>query len=53
MNVCVRNALALPLVVSPEPVEGSNHEQNGSSFDRLRTSVCAKRLTHFMRQQQP
>jgi hypothetical protein len=33
----MRNPLRLPLVVS-----SSNHEQNRSSFDRLRTSVCAK-----------
>src|SRR5713101_5298199 len=37
------------LVVSPEPVEGSNHEQNGSSFDKLRMSGVQKRETRHTR----
>src|SRR5439155_1146549 len=35
--------------VSPEPVEESNHEQNGSSFDRLRMSGVQKRETRHTR----
>ena len=64
MSVCVR--LTLPLVVSlsnHEPNRSSFRLRQGYGgppkrearrlVDRLRTSVCARRLPHFMRQEPP